>query len=284
MAIFGADFSDARNAWRESATDAQPVLWAVVFVFLFAFLQLGLPAIAQLFVAVGWSFELASTGMQQEEIMKTLTADTAFIKTVAMATFIALIPTSILTSWLVYRAAGWHGGERQKAMALHFPDLGWLGWFTVIVGFVVVVAGVTVGIRYLSGNLESMGEVEKVVLLLSTDPSAKILIPLAIGLFGPVAEEFMFRGPIFSRLLATRLAMIGTVAVTAFLFSMMHVSYFTQGLQAGLVALIPLFFMGLVLGWLRLKFGSLWVPLVCHCVWNLLASVALFNSPVPGAS
>jgi membrane protease YdiL (CAAX protease family) len=284
MAMFGADFSNARNAWRESATDAQPVSWAVAFVFLFVILQLGLPAIAQLFVAMGWSLELASKGMQQEDIMKTLTTDTAFLKAVAMATFTALIPTSILTAWLVYRAAGWHGGERQQAMALHFPDLGWLGWFTVIVGFVVMVAGVTVGIRYLSGNLESMGEVEKVVLLLSTDASAKVLIPLAIGLFGPVAEEFIFRGPIFSRLLATRLAMIGTVTVTAFLFSMMHVTYFAQGFQAGLVALLPLFFMGLVLGWLRLKFGSLWVPIVCHCVWNLLASVALFNAPMPGAS
>jgi len=63
----------------------------------------------------------------------------------------------------------------------------------------------------------------------------------------------------------------------------MHVSYFALGVKEGLVALIPLFIMGLVLGWLRLRFGSIWVPIVCHSVWNLLACFALFNAPVPGA-
>jgi uncharacterized protein len=45
------------------------------------------------------------------------------------------------------------------------------------------------------------------------------------------------------------------------------------------IALI--FFMGLVLGGLLLRFGSIWVPVACHCVWNLLTTIMLFNAPLP---
>jgi uncharacterized protein len=284
MAAIGVDFSNAKNGWRVGATVMQPLNWSVAILLFLAILQLLLPVIGQLFVAAGWSFDLASAGMDQEAIMQNLGSNTEFIKAIAMATFMALIPTSILTTWLAYRGAGWKGGDRQQAMAFYMPELGWLGWLAVVVGFVVLVGGATVLIRYVSGNMENVGEVEKIVQMLSTDPRAKILVPLAIGLFGPVAEEFIFRGPFFSRLLATRLAMIGTVVLTSLLFSLMHVTYFSQGFSAGLIALTPLFFMGLVLGWLRLKFGSIWVPIACHCAWNLMACVALFNTQLPGVT
>jgi membrane protease YdiL (CAAX protease family) len=281
--MLGADFLSARNAGRLSATDMQPLAWSVFIFFMLVLLQLSLPMIGQFLVAISWSFKMAWSGISQQEMMKTLLADPAFTKALAVATFVSLTPTSIFTAWLAYRAAGWRGGDRRKAMALNMPDLGWLGWTVVVVGVVIVVGGLTVLIRYLSGNLENTGEVEKIVQMLSTDYLAMLFVVLAIGLFGPVAEEFMFRGPIFSRLLATPLASSGTVLLTGLLFSLMHVSYFAQGIKAGLVALVPLFFMGLVLGWLRVKFGSIWVPIVCHCVWNLLTCVALFNASLPGA-
>jgi len=198
MAKIGTDFSKARNAWRASATGLQPIEWSVSIIVSLALLQLGLPVLGQFFTVVGWSVSLAASGMQQEDIMKALMADTAFIKSLAFATFVTLIPTSILTAFLAYRGAGWRGGDRQTAIASHFPDLGWLGWFAVVVGFLVFVGGTTIFIRYLSGTMENVGEVEKTVQMLSTDKRALFLVPLAIGLFGPLTEELMFRGPFFS--------------------------------------------------------------------------------------
>jgi len=37
-----------------------------------------------------------------------------------------------------------------------------------------------------------------------------------------------------------------------------------------------LFVMGLALGLLLLRFGSLWVTICCHILWNVISSGAMF--------
>ena len=81
-----------------------------------------------------------------------------------------------------------------------------------------------------------------------------------------MVEEFLFRGPLFSALAQTRIGRWGTVVLTSAGWSLMHMTepYFS-------IALI--FIMGLVLGALLLRFGSLWVTIACHGVWNLMFSL-----------
>jgi membrane protease YdiL (CAAX protease family) len=37
--------------------------------------------------------------------------------------------------------------------------------------------------------------------------------------------------------------------------------------------------MGLALSWLLVRFGSLWLPILCHAAWNGLQALALYGTP-----
>ena len=87
---------------------------------------------------------------------------------------------------------------------------------------------------------------------------------LAVGVLGPIAEELLFRGFLFSRLLRTRLGVIGTVVVLAAVWAAMHVDY-----SAGVIAL--LFVAGVLLGTARFRTKSVIVPVLMHITWNLYA-------------
>ena len=100
-----------------------------------------------------------------------------------------------------------------------------------------------------------------------------LLIGAAIG--APIAEELLFRGFLFGVLRQTRLRLAGTMFVTAALWAALHMQYSLYGLAA-------IFCIGLYLGWLREKTGSLIPPVVCHALYNGTIVVALANFTGPG--
>lgn len=75
-----------------------------------------------------------------------------------------------------------------------------------------------------------------------------------------IIEELAFRGVIFDGLRST-LSDRETVIVTALLFMVLHMSA---------VAFPHLLIMGLLLGWIRLKSGSLWPCILLHATHNAL--------------
>jgi len=79
---------------------------------------------------------------------------------------------------------------------------------------------------------------------------------VAVGL--PLAEEILFRGYLFEAL-QRRLPDAPVIILTAFAFSFVHF----QGLYFA-----PLFGFGLVQGWVRLKTGSLRLPVLLHVLNN----------------
>lgn len=81
---------------------------------------------------------------------------------------------------------------------------------------------------------------------------------LAIVILAPIAEELFFRGIVFNAYLrerGPRLAYIGSAA----LFAVIHLS---------IVALLPIFLLGLALAWVYDRTGSLLAPIVMHAVVN----------------
>ncbi len=88
---------------------------------------------------------------------------------------------------------------------------------------------------------------------------------LAIGILGPIAEELAFRGVLFSLLLRkTRLGVIGTIVLTAALWSVIHLQYAPT-------LLLLIFVDGLVLGFARHRSGSLYLPIAMHVMGNLFS-------------
>jgi len=43
-----------------------------------------------------------------------------------------------------------------------------------------------------------------------------------------------------------------------------------------------IFIMGLVFGYLLYRFGSIWVPIICHGVWNGAYALLVFAKPEGG--
>ncbi len=90
-----------------------------------------------------------------------------------------------------------------------------------------------------------------------------ILIPifLLVVLFGPFAEEVLFRGFIYPGI-ANSFGPIKAALVTSALFALAHQ-------QVGVM--IPIFVTGLMLAWLYHRSGSIWPSFIAHGTQNALA-------------
>jgi uncharacterized protein len=262
MSRIGPDFSAARRDWLYQGNIARSLPVALGLFLILSLVQLGLPVLGQVLVGV-MNPAILKNGMTPE-----------VMKTVAVYTFAFIIPVSLLTVWLTRKFSTSAGGDANTALGLHFPKLGWLGWFAIIFGFVFVVGALSAALRGFSGNTE-MGDVEKMAAMLRDDPYAKILLPLAVIFFGPIAEEFMFRGFLLGRLRGTVLGALGAAVVSSIIFALFH------GATQPPIAMVQLFTMSMALSLLYLRFGSLWVPIICHAVWNGITTLILFNAPLP---
>ena len=88
---------------------------------------------------------------------------------------------------------------------------------------------------------------------------------LSIVVIGPTAEEILFRGLMYGAL-EKRLRVFGAILASSLVFALVH-------LQAMYV--IPIFLLGMVLGWARWKTGSLGLPILLHVLNNGFALLLL---------
>lgn len=126
---------------------------------------------------------------------------------------------------------------------------------------------------YLGGLEEWMtrseaGAGEIIYRFLDTDQTGMLLLNvLMIAILPALGEEMLFRGvlqPVFSEWFRNKHA---AVLVTAFLFSAIHLQFFT---------FMPRFFLGLALGYLFLWGKNLWYPVAGHFANNFLSLVIFY--------
>jgi uncharacterized protein len=90
-----------------------------------------------------------------------------------------------------------------------------------------------------------------------------VLRVLAIGVVGPIAEEFIFRGLAFGKLVP-KIGVWPTIIGVGILFGLIHF-----GASWGHVAFICLD--GILFGTARHKSGSVYTPMAMHAMGNLLS-------------
>ncbi|MBN1189345.1 MAG: CPBP family intramembrane metalloprotease [Dehalococcoidales bacterium] len=95
------------------------------------------------------------------------------------------------------------------------------------------------------------------------------LLWIAIIIFAPVFEEAFFRGFLFTGLVRSFLGPAGTIFLTALLFAAIH------GFQYDLFGIATIFVLGIALGIVRHKSGSLWSTILLHSVWNLAGLITI---------
>lgn len=180
-----------------------------------------------------------------------------------------LLPASAVTVLLALALSYWRGGSPGGVLALRSPGLGAGGWIAAVGGFFAVMYGFIAAATTVMGIDETaIGIVENAMRGLGNDPLFP-LIAAGIAIGAPLAEELTFRGQIFSALSRTRLGFSGTAILTSAAWAALHI---TEPLHA--VGL--LFVMGLALSYLLVRFGSLWVPIACHMIWNGIVTYASF--------
>jgi sodium transport system permease protein len=103
-------------------------------------------------------------------------------------------------------------------------------------------------------------------LLLDGQPLWVLLLALAVT--PALCEELLFRGLVFSGL--RRLGPIAAVVLSALLFAFAHASIYR---------LVPTFALGALLGYARLKSGSIVPGMIIHAINNGLAMVLLVEQP-----
>lgn len=263
MALVGEDFRLAQRSWLYDARTAQP-LWLAILAFALLF-------------AINMVLQLVSALSIAPFMEGGLGDPHAFVK----GTILGMLPAAIVCAVACYGLASLKGGNAWSATALRWPRLGLVGWLATVVGFLLTMyavilvivlafnidlAAYTPGANGESPDTGSAGLVKETMYDLANEPLLYWLAIPSVALGAPLVEEFLFRGPLFAALAQSRLGRIGTVVVTSAGWSAMHVTepYFS-------IALI--FIMGLALGALLLRFGSLWVTMACHGAWNFVFSI-----------
>jgi membrane protease YdiL (CAAX protease family) len=279
MDIFGADFMHAKRAWLFPAEKTQGVLraalLAILLMTIYQFLQ-AIVAIAIFYFGFGGNF-LGNSAAPGD------TAD--FYKSAV----IALAPSAIPIVFLAIYFAQFGLPNRQGKLLWRWPDLGWGGWAVTLIVFVLLaflfflalfaVLGIDPSTYSPSGGIgdkdSQAGIVEKVMAELATQPKLFIFVALTAVIGAPVVEEILFRGALFAALVTSPVGKWGAVLIMAALFALLHAT----SDQWPIVGV--LFFMGIMLGLLMLRFGSLWVPIAAHALWNGIQVFGAYFGTVP---
>lgn len=95
-----------------------------------------------------------------------------------------------------------------------------------------------------------------------------VLLWFALIIAAPFFEEILFRGFLFEGLRHSPLGLIWAAVLSSALWAGIHLQY-------GLYEIVIIFFMGLFFAYVKMKSGSLYVPIALHILMNLLATVEI---------
>ena len=95
---------------------------------------------------------------------------------------------------------------------------------------------------------------------------------ISVVLVAPIIEEFLFRGFLYSQLRRSFLKDWGAIVVSSLVWTAIHFQY-----EIGI--LFFLFLFGIFLGYFRIKYNSLLIPIALHAINNLLSFLLVIYFP-----
>jgi uncharacterized protein len=266
MAAFGPDFQKYTQPQLYQSASVTGLWWGLGILLAIGLVYIILQTVAGLAISVlGFGAPLDDPS--------------ALLKSAIIGVF----PASIAIAGFIWWVSTFRGGVPRDMLALRWPRLGWLGWALVILGFLIVMYGALIAIVVIfqidlsqlqtgaGGDPSTQDLVRQTMVELAREPALYWLAVLAVVIGAPIGEEFIFRGYMFSILSKTPIGLTGATLVTSGAWALFHKStapWFLVGL---------LFVMGIALCCLLIRFGSLWVTLICHGVWNAITSLTIFG-------
>ncbi len=157
-------------------------------------------------------------------------------------------------------------GGRPSRLALARPGLRWVAYG--VVGAPLIL-GMSAGWEALLSALGEPPEPQDVIRVLGgLTPLTKAAGALSIGVVAPLLEEVLFRGAWFARL-EPQIGPQRTIVLTGLCFGLLHMS------SPWAVPILAT--MGLGLGWLRARSGSIWPGFLLHALNNTIAIVLVLS-------
>lgn len=129
------------------------------------------------------------------------------------------------------------------------------------VGCLVALVAISDALLYLSGrDLVTAFQLQSY----TTAASEGWLLPMftAAIIVAPAGEEVMFRGFLFRGWARSQRSAWPAIVVISLLWAGLHIQYDWTGM-------LQIFVIGLFLGWIRLRSGSLWLTFFLHALFNL---------------
>lgn len=120
------------------------------------------------------------------------------------------------------------------------------------------------GIENWMKSMEETGKVLTDAFLSTTSLSGLLLNVFMIALLPAIAEELLFRGVLSKLVQRWSGSLHVAVMVSAIVFSAVHLQFY---------GFLPRFLLGVMLGYLYLWSGSLWLPIVAHFTNNFLSVI-----------
>lgn len=189
------------------------------------------------------------------ETLSTLAALAGFQSTVvALTLLVSCVSGSRPAAALMLRGPA--GGARIVATAL-------LG----LAAFAVIYAAIALSIDR-SAVVDDLAPARA---LIRSEHGLAALVVLGVG--APLAEELLFRGFLYPALSKSRLGLAGAAIVSTLGWTALHAGY-------SLLGLVEVFLIGLYFCWLLVRTGSLWVPMLCHGVYNTTLALGLKWLPI----
>ena len=93
---------------------------------------------------------------------------------------------------------------------------------------------------------------------------------ISVVVVAPIVEEFLFRGFLYSQLRKSILKDWGAIIVSSLVWTAVHFQY-----EIGI--LFFLFLFGLFLGYFRIKYDSLFIPVILHALNNLISFLLILR-------
>lgn len=156
-----------------------------------------------------------------------------------------------------------------NVVPLHWPRRGFLVIFLAAIGLLAI--AITIGLIIYRVDQSSLTNDMRPFAAMARSQAWWVLL-LAAAIGAPLAEEFLFRGFLYSGLRASPLGFLGTVAITSLFWAVLHMDYSLDGVIMVLV-------IGAYFAWLRERSGSVWPSIGAHAIYNGLIVLALSAGP-----
>jgi len=148
--------------------------------------------------------------------------------------------------------------------------------------FTGVLVGVCAGLVWTFGISELVRKADPGVALRAAHYPHYLLLSMLFTFNGfhsivvaPISEEIMFRGFVYGYL-RKRLGIIAGLLAQAFIFGVLHLSQYRQDLRIG--TMVSYLIVGVILGLLYERTGSLIASIACHSVTNYFSWVFIIVS------